>query len=258
LFNTFLFMRKILAFISVLFLILGCKFEKPLAFTKIQLTADSFEICSSFHCPELNVRYLLATGNAEISKKINTEIEEHLNEILTSNNEDVQKGATIKDAVVSFIKDYKQFKTDFGNSFSEYNAETTMRISYFSENLVCIQLDYYLYKGGAHGYSGTNYLNFDVKTGERLSENTLFKDLGAFLKYSENKFREVYKISKDSSINTTGFWFEKDTFYLPENIGFTENDVVLIYNQYEIASYAEGQIQLNFSKEEVLQYIEFH
>lgn len=251
-------MRKLLLLISLLYLSLSCKNEKPLAFNPVQLTADSFEICSTFHCPELNVHYLLATGNAKISYKINSEIEEHLNKILSGNREDVQNTSTIQDAVVSFISDYQQFETDFGNSFSEYTAETSMQISYFSENLVSIALAYYLYTGGAHGYGGTNYLNFDVKTGERLTEKTLIKNLGGFLKYSDNKFREVYKIPKDSSINSTGFWFENDTFYLPENIGFTDKEVVLIYNQYEIASYAEGPIQLNFPKEEVLPYLEFY
>ncbi|NCT19038.1 MAG: hypothetical protein AUK33_04900 [Flavobacteriaceae bacterium CG2_30_34_30] len=251
-------MRKILLLCFVLFLSLCCENKDPLAFTKVLLTEDSFEFCSTFHCPELRVHYLLAAGNAKISDKINSEIEEHVNEIFNSNKEGVHHVATIKEAVVSFITDYKQFETDFGNSFSEYKVETTMQISYFSENLVSIEFEYYLYTGGAHGYGGTNYLNFDVKTGERLSEQTLFTDFDGFLKYSENKFREVYKIPKDNSINSTGFWFENGAYYLPENIGFTDEEVVLIYNQDEIASYAEGPIQLKFPKEEVLSYLEFY
>ncbi len=251
-------MRKIAALLSLLFLIISCVKEEPLAFTEVQLSADSFETCTSSACPELNVQYLLATGNKEVSDKINAVIEQHLVTILTSNQDDVQNVVTIKDAVSSFIKDYRQFEAEFGNSFIAYNADTNMMISYFSEDLISIQLDYYLFTGGAHGYGGTNYLNFNTNTGEILTPSTMYANKKEFLNYVENKFREEYQIPKDSSINSTGFWFENDIFYLPENVGFTETEVVLLYNQYEIASYAEGPILLSFPKEEVVEFLEFH
>jgi len=258
LFNIQFFMRKIPVIISFVILSISCAKEEPLAFSEVQLSADSFEACSTSNCPELNVQYLLATGNKEVSDIINGVIELHLVTILTSNQDDVQNVVTIKDAVTSFIADYKQFETDFGNSFIAYNADTNMMVSYFSEDLVSIKLDYYLFTGGAHGYGGTNYLNFNPKTAEILTSTTMYANEKEFLKYVENKFREEFQIPKDSTINATGFWFENDTFYLPQNVGFTESEVVLIYNQYEIASYAEGPILLTFPKEEVLEFLEFH
>ncbi len=251
-------MRKISAIVSLIILGISCAKEEPLAFSEVQLSADSFEVCNTSECPELNVQYLLATGNKEVSDKINSVIELHLVTILTSNQDEVQNVLTIKDAVNSFIADYKQFETDFGKSFISYNADTNMMVSHFSEDMVSIQIDYYLFTGGAHGYGGTNYLNFNTKTGEILTPSSMYVNEKEFLKFVENKFREEFQIPKDSSINATGFWFENDTFYLPQNVGFTESEVVLLYNQYEIASYAEGPILLSFPKEEVVEFLEFH
>jgi hypothetical protein len=49
--------------------------------------------------------------------------------------------------------------------------------------------------------------------------------------------------------------FEKDSFYLPENIGFTKEGVKLLYNQYEVASYADGTIELTLPYNEVKKYL---
>ena len=38
--------------------------------------------------------------------------------------------------------------------------------------------------------------------------------------------------------------FEEDRFSLPENLGFTPGGLELLYNPYEVASYADGPISL--------------
>ncbi|TFG74190.1 MAG: DUF3298 domain-containing protein, partial [Flavobacteriales bacterium] len=58
-------------------------------------------------------------------------------------------------------------------------------------------------------------------------------------------------IPLDKPINQTGLMFEQDTFYLPENIGFTKDGLQLLYNPYEVASYADGTIVLTLSYQEV-------
>ena len=49
--------------------------------------------------------------------------------------------------------------------------------------------------------------------------------------------------------------FDGETFYLPENIGFTQEGIQLLYNQYEVASYADGPIVLTLSYKEVKDYL---
>ena len=49
--------------------------------------------------------------------------------------------------------------------------------------------------------------------------------------------------------------FENDEFYLPNNIGFTKNGLQLIYNQYEVASYADGPMSITLPYAEIRNYL---
>ena len=71
-----------------------------------------------------------------------------------------------------------------------------------------------------------------------------------FTAFAEKKFRSEQNIAKDQSINENGFWFENDTFYLPESVGFTQDSLIFVYNQYDIASYADGPIELKIAMKE--------
>jgi hypothetical protein len=63
------------------------------------------------------------------------------------------------------------------------------------------------------------------------------------------------KIPEGEPINSTGYMFERDTFYLPQNIGFTQDGVKLLYNEYEVASYADGPVELLLPYKEVKKYL---
>ena len=45
---------------------------------------------------------------------------------------------------------------------------------------------------------------------------------------------------------------------LPENIGFSDEGVILLYNVYEIAPYSEGITEFTIPFEEVLKYIKIN
>ena len=99
-----------------------------------------------------------------------------------------------------------------------------------SERIICLEMKQYLYTGGAHGYGSTWYLNINRKSGEELSINDILNNEDSFKNYAEKVFREKLLIPEGGSINATGFWFDDDTFYLPETIGFQDSNVILLYN----------------------------
>ena len=115
---------------------------------------------------------------------------------------------------------------------------------YEDENLVTLKLNSYSFTGGAHGYGSTTYLNFDKKSGKELENAQLFDDFEGFIEFAETQFRKQEEIPQDQNINTTGFMFEGDNFHLSNNMGYTSEGLQLIYNQYEVASYADGPISL--------------
>lgn len=248
-------MNRIFPLLLAFGLASGCSFEKPLHFEEISISQDNLASCEVSTCPTIKVHYIQAVEKDEKSTQINKFIQEGIVKKIAANQDDSSNLSNIEEALAFFINDFRKYKEDFGNPLVSYDVDTFMRISYQSEDFVSLELNYYLFTGGAHGYSGTSYFNFNAKTGLPLKENLIFTDSEGMLSFCENKFREVYQISEDRSINSSGFWFEGDQFHLPENIGFTESQMILHYNQYEIASYAEGPIVLMIPLNEVEQFL---
>ena len=103
--------------------------------------------------------------------------------------------------------------------------------------------------------SKNKFLNFSKKKAKEIDDWELFKDKDRFEQYPETQFRIQQNIPADQPINSTGFMFEEDHFYLPENIGFTNKGLKLLYNQYEVASYADGPIELTLPYKEIQKFL---
>ena len=158
-------------------------------------------------------------------------------------------------AAEEFIRMFRTHNAEFPDMQVEYFAEVDALDTYISEELVSVEMRYYLFTGGAHGYGGSKFFNFDARTGEMYSLDELFSDKEGLIKHAEGAFRRKYEIPAGANINETGFWFEEDKFYLPETVGFTTDSLLLLYNQYEIASYAAGPVSLNIALDEISSYI---
>jgi len=236
-------------------LFLSCSKGVPLIFTSESFTENSLELCKNIGCPDITINYVKVNGNSEASEKINSEISTAIISALHIEDESEPRAKTIPEAAERFIKSYRMDSADFPDMSAEYFAEINATETYNSKKLVSIQLQLYLYTGGAHGYGNTTFLNFDPQTGAKIALEDLFENLEDFTLIVEEKFRDANNIPKGESINDTGFWFENEVFYLPETIGFTKTDLILLYNQYEIASYADGPITLKIPIQEVTKYL---
>ena len=100
------------------------------------------------------------------------------------------------------------------------------------------------YTGGAHGNGYTNYFCFERLSGNRLFLNDFFSDMAMLQKIAESMFREEMDIPENDSLNDHGFWFENDQFALNENFCFRNDNLVIVFNPYEVAPYAAGTISL--------------
>ena len=143
----------------------------------------------------------------------------------------------------------------YPETIAPWEAKIDGSVVYEDKELLTLQLQSYVFTGGAHGYSAQRFLNFDKKRGVALENWQLFQNREAFEQFVETKFREQEAIPAEASINQTGLMFESDRFYLPENIGFTKEGVKLLYNPYEVASYADGPIVLTLPFNEVRPFL---
>lgn len=104
------------------------------------------------------------------------------------------------------------------------------------------------YTGGAHGNYNTFFYNFDATTGKLLTHSDFVKDTLALNKLAEIKFREEEtSMAKENGMEfkMEDYFFPGGKFILPNNIGITKEGLRLLYNPYEVASYARGMIVLD-------------
>ena len=207
-----------------------CKEEKVLEFKEINITTDSNKIV------EINIPE--AIGDVEISTSINNTINKVIIASLYPKEESNLSTATVNKSIDFFNKEYIDFKNDFPESAMEWDAQIDGEIMYQSDEIVSIALTSYMNTGGAHGSLVITFLNFDVFTGKQLKNEDLFEDYLSFKEIAKEYFNEEIADKKD-------LYFESDNFKLPENIGFNDEGVILLYNTYEIAPYSSGITEIN-------------
>ncbi len=104
----------------------------------------------------------------------------------------------------------------------------------------------YTFTGGAHGYNSRHFYNYDLKTGRFLTENDIFTAgyetiltgllIQNFIEQSE-EFESVEDIMQsDYSIE---YIVPNNNFY------FTEEELVYVFNAYEIAPYYRGETEIS-------------
>jgi hypothetical protein len=228
----------------------GCKKdEQELEFEVLSIEKISEENCipEEENCTYISIEIPWALNSETRSKKINRKIEKHIIQLIDYQDENNFKN--LEDLSEKFIDDYETSSLEFPEYNIPWEASVDGRISHRSPDLVSIEFDLALFTGGAHGYTSVSYLNFNSKTGDQLGTKDIFED--EFKSYAEKLFRTKYDIPEDQPINSTGLFFENDSFQLPQNIGFSKNKIILRYNAYEVASYAKGSIQLEIPIKDV-------
>ena len=234
--------------ILLIFIFSSCGKDEKLAFENKYYSGQD---CAG--CPEIDIEIPYALEYRKISQTVNNAISEEVIDLL-SFGEDSQ-GSDIPSAIDSFSKGFLELQKTFPDESVPWEAKISAEITYENPEILSIGLTSYIYTGGAHGYGSTRYLNFRKDTANEIEIRELFKDKKGFVKLAEQNFRIQEKIPTDQSINSTGFMFESDEFYLPENIGFTEGGIKLLYNPYEVASYADGSIELTLAYKDVKSFL---
>ncbi|MFD2941051.1 DUF3298 and DUF4163 domain-containing protein [Flavobacterium notoginsengisoli] len=243
-------------YIFIIFLCLiftSCK--KDLSFENETFEEKSTKPCKN-DCPSITIEVPVAKNKKVISDSINKRVFGVIKEIVFF-EEDSVKVDDYKSLAKSFIASYEEMHQKFPQDTFGWEAKIIGNIEFQSEQILNLKIDHYTFTGGAHGYQGYRSLLFNPKTGKTIFNNQLFKNEKEFKAFAEKAFRSKYKIPEKANINATGLMFENDKFQLPQNIFYTSQGLLLYYNSYEAASYADGPKELIFSYYEVRQYLNF-
>lgn len=241
-------------FLVFLFLIfISC--NKELSFKNETFKKKSTLPCKT-DCPQIAIDIPIARNIPVVADSINKKILSVLKEIVYFG----EKPSEVKDynsLTTSFIASYEEMHKKFPNETFGWEAKIKGNVEYQSDQILNIKLDHYTFTGGAHGYQGFRSLLFNPKTGKIIFSDQLFKNEKEFKAFAEKEFRNKYKIPAKANINVTGLMFEKDTFQLPQNIFYTNEGLLLYYNSYEAASYADGPKEILFPYDKISKYLKY-
>ncbi|MGO4905395.1 DUF3298 domain-containing protein [Flavobacterium sp. W20_MBD1_R3] len=244
-------MKYVALFSLILFFITGC--SKELVFEHQRFAMTTSLPCKD-HCPEITIKIPIAKEVPIVADSINKKVFSVLKKIIYF-GEKPYAATNYRELTAAFIGSYEKLQRDFPSDTFGWEAKVEGSIKYQSANILNIEINHYTYTGGAHGYQGLRSLLFDPNSGASISIADLFIDKVAFTAFAEKKFRAKYKIPINKSINSTGLMFENEIFSLPQNIFYTDQGLLLYYNSYEVASYAEGTKEILLPYKEVADYL---
>ena len=237
-------LKKYSFIIMILMAFTSCKKD-------IQLTFDDAKIEQSTNA-EIEINYPKAEGTPEVADAINKHIETFIVSELNMTETDNSQ-LTLPKVVQQFDDEYKAFVSEFGESSQAWTANVDGDVAYQSDQVICVTLESYLDTGGAHGNGNTAFLNFNPKTGALLKLDDMVKDVAGFKILAESYFKN----ETDTKEQVEDYFFGEG-FQLPANLGFDKNGIILLYNNYEIASYAQGITKFTIPYEEAKAFLKVH
>jgi hypothetical protein len=234
------------------FLLLGCSDDKSLEFTTTKIEKSS-NIAQDEWQTKVLIELPQVTSEDIVADSINAALYAFAEEVINLEEKNIDN-PTFEGLADSFINSYLELKKEFPKEIA-WEAKINGLVVYQSPKIINIRVEYYMFTGGAHGYYGVKSLIFDAQTGKILSNKDVFAPYDEFTSYVEEKFRTKFGLAPNQNINAKGFMFEEDKFILPENIFFTKNGVLLVYNIYEIAPYSDGTQELLLPLKEVKSFL---
>ncbi len=246
-------MNRLVLFALLIFL--SCKSEEVEKRDEIEFQTEEFfaEKCEGDACAEVDFSWPKATGGNQAAK-INEAIEARLIQYFYTDTltESLQTQSEF------YLESFAEYSSDFPEAAMDWKTEVKAEFSYQSDSTLSIYFSEYNFSGGAHPNSSVNFMNFDLASGEVLSESDMILDQSAFLKIAEEKFRDFHQVDEGLSLSEDDrFFLDESGFVLANGIGFKDGKFWVIYVPYEIGPYALGYTELEFDPESLKGIIRF-
>jgi len=205
--------------------------------------------CEQGSCLDIHLKYHVIKEGYSAARPYNMLIEQRIFSKMGSENEIRTK----EEYIERLLKDFEAFQKEFPDASSGgYQQHSQTEITFKGRDAISVLLISNIYAGGVHAMNYEEFININPNTGEELKLTDLIRNKKEFNKIVENKLRSELKMSPYDS------WSEftlVDQFVMPENIGFTGEGMMLVYNEYEILPYSDGPVKLTLTKEELAPFL---
>lgn len=153
--------------------------------------------------------------------------------------------ADFEKAMDDYIERYKHEvleDTLYGDYKPPYSNESSLKIYFNSDSILCLEGFGYQYEGGAHGNYYFSYSNFDLNSGTLITYDDIFISgyEQVLNSVGEKIFREKFKIDPNQSFTEQGWFGFEDGFFVNQNFAICKGGLLMRYDPYEAGAYALG------------------
>jgi hypothetical protein len=242
-------MKRMLVFISLFFLGVSCS-------KNINWVSNTYQ--NSYQNSFNNAGFAsiqMQIVEVKDEKTINNEIFKEVKEIANFVENNTNKIHSYKEITDSFIQTFKQSKKN-NQTYQkwQYNLET--KVEYETEDYLNISIHYNANYNKNNSYGEKKSLVFDKITGEKLGNSQIFTNLKMLTNMAEKKFRSKYALTF-KNLNTNGFCFPNNTFYLSNNIVMDIEGITFFYNANEITEKSTKHYEVYFTYAELKPFLKF-
>ncbi|GAA4966543.1 DUF3298 and DUF4163 domain-containing protein [Algibacter aquimarinus] len=221
-------------------LLFSCVEDVNISFEEVYISSEN----------RIEINIPKAKGNKTIVEVINTDIETAVARELYIGSADSESPKTINESINLFNEEFHVFKTDFPESEQIWEAQIDGEVLFQSPEIISVSITSYVNTGGAHGILNITFLNFESTTGKQIPNKNLFTD--------SDSLKEIVKKHVIEATRKKDIVFEPENFQLPQNIGYTEDGVIFLYNTFQIGPYSSGIIEFTIPFEEIKSYLVFN
>lgn len=145
----------------------------------------------------------------------------------------------------SFIRGYDSFVNDNKNTPQSWFLIIDVRVLKQSSNYIALRYLHGDYAGGAHPNSSITFINFNPKTNQPITLDSLIEanQKPKLLAVAEAIFRKNEKLTPTEPL-ADQYFFDKGKFALAQSFYVNDKGLVFLYNPYEIKAYAYGTTEL--------------
>jgi len=247
-------MKKLGLFIIILCLFIACRNEKPKEQTNAQpnkvdtlsYTYDSVKVYSKYvikndqgtDTAKAIVKYPIFKNQA-LNTYINRQVLNYFSE------EDQSASSSYQYITKNFIKGYESFYAENKNTPQWWFLLIDINVIRQSKDYIALKYIHSDYVGGAHGNTNISYLNYNPRTNQPITLDSLIDidQKSKLLAIAEKQFRMNEKLTATEPLGDK-YFFEKGIFALANSYYVSEKGLVFLYNPYEIKAYAAGITEL--------------
>ncbi len=242
-------MKKILPFALLFVLLIGCKekTKEPLNFVQLEIEDKTPIDCKDDDCTSIELSIPFATNEKDpIAEKINNQILSEVDNIVEV--DDITAASqSYEELSKNYINYYNEFINKYPDETLGWKAKVNGNITFFNEDLLSIDIEYYTFAGGAYGFENEKSLNFNPKTGDLYSISDLISN-----------WTELQKLFAFQLKGKIDVWKNKSELNYPESIFFYEDTVEFLYNALDENMIFNGPIKIELPKEKVIPFLKIN